>query len=183
MKGTVGATGAMVGFAAGVAQGDISAALTGAVAGGKAGSSIAGAGINVAKGIPDAYKNAKNDIVDTWNTGAYGEEYAQSAKGIREFKGTSEYKALKKTYGDNLTDDKINVMLKAGIKDKGTMSTVMEMGDMNKGIGYYNLAQACPDNIFYDNDKLKEYVGGYASKYGLNAKDTQTIIDNMKKFK
>ena len=110
LKGAVGATGAIVGFAAGVAQGDISAALAGAAAGGKAGSNLAGAGINAAKSLPGAYKNAKNNLVDIWNTGAYGEEYAQSAKQVREFKGTSEYKALKNTYGDKLTDDKVNMI-------------------------------------------------------------------------
>ena len=182
-KGFVGATGAMVGFAAGVAQGDISAAFKGAVAGGAAGTSLAGAGINTVKNIPSDIKNVANDVADTWNTGAYGQEYAQSAKEIREFKGTSTYKSLNDKYGEKLTDDKINVMLKAGIQDKGTMSKVMEMGDVGKAISYYKLAKACPDSIYYDTAKLSEYVKQVAETVGLNANDATTIVKNMKKFR
>ena len=125
IKASGGATGAMIGFASGVAQGDISAALTGAVAGGKAGSGLAQAGINIGKSIPGGVKNAANDLRDTWNTGAYGEEYAQNQKKVRDFKSTGAYKSLKKDFKEELTDDKIRIMLENGITDENNMRNVL----------------------------------------------------------
>lgn len=111
-----GIPGAMLGFAAGISQGDISAALTGAAAGGKAGS---GLGQKVANGVNFGnIKTSINNVQDTFNEGAYGEQYAQNMRMAREFKQTKEYKELKDEFGDLLTDEKLGEILNAAKKEQ-----------------------------------------------------------------
>lgn len=175
-----GITGAIAGFAAGVSQGDISAALAGAAAGRKAGKGISEAVTNINVGN---LKNSINNIQDTWNTGAYGEEYAKQAKEMREFKSTSAYEALKDKYKDNLTDDKLRAMLQAGINKQKDMDKVLGSDNMGDAIGYYTLAKKCPDSIYYDKKVLQNYVEELAGQVGLSQKDANTIVENMKKFR
>ena len=106
-----------------MAQGDAGKAFAGALAGGKAGKSI---GQRVVNSIDIGNMvNSINNIQDTFNEGAYGAEKAQSLKNIREFKGSSAYKSLKDKYEDKFTDEKLEAMLKAGIKDKGDIEKVL----------------------------------------------------------
>ena len=113
LKTATAATGAMLGFAGGVAKGDISEALKGAAAGGTAGAGLASSGIKFASNIKDNVKNLGNDIQDTYNGGAYGSEYAENMKMIRAYKQTSDYKELKELYKDQLTDEKLIEILNA----------------------------------------------------------------------
>ena len=106
-------TGTVLGFAGGVAKGDISEAFKGAAAGGTLGRGLANGGINLATNAGKNIKNLGNDIKDTWNEGAYGTEYAQDVKMARMYKQTSDYKELKNMYGDRLTDEKLIEILKA----------------------------------------------------------------------
>ena len=107
------ASGAMLGFAGGVAKGDISAALKGAATGGAMGNGLAKGGINIASNLSGKIQSLGNDIQDTYNEGAYGTEYAKDVKMVREFKQTSDYKDLKEKYKDQLTDEKLIEILKA----------------------------------------------------------------------
>ena len=107
------ASGAMLGFAGGVAKGDISAALKGAATGGAMGNGLAKGGINIASNLSGKIQSLGNDIQDTYNEGAYGTEYAQDVKMVREFKRTSDYKNLKEKYKDQLSDEKLIEILKA----------------------------------------------------------------------
>ena len=117
LKTVTAATGAMLGFAGGVAKGDISEALKGAAAGGVTGAGLASSGIKFASNIKDNVKNLGNDIQDTYNGGAYGSEYAENMKMIRAYKQTSDYRELKNLYKDQLTDEKLIEILKAAKKE------------------------------------------------------------------
>lgn len=110
------ASGAMLGFAGGVAKGDISAALKGVATGGAMGNGLAKGGINIASNLSGKIQSLGNDIQDTYNEGAYGEEYAQDVKRVREFKQTKEYKELKNEFGDKLSDEKLSELLKAAME-------------------------------------------------------------------
>ena len=118
LKTMTTAPGAMLGFAGGVAQGDVSAALQGALAGGAIGNGLAQGGIRLASNLGGKIQDLGNDIKDTYNEGAYGTEYAQNIKMVREFKQTSDYKELKQMYGDQLTDDKLSEILQAAMAEK-----------------------------------------------------------------
>ena len=173
----LGATGAMVGFATGVAQGDVSSALQGALIGGTAGK---GVGDRIGHGIDlSGVRKTMDEIEDTWNEGAYGAEYAQHAKEIREFKEGSTYQSLKGTYGDAFTDEKLSAMLQAGIKDKRDMEKVITSQNTSDAIGYYTLAKKCPDSIYYDDDKLQMYL----EDLGLSQTDAKTMRKNMREFR
>ena len=111
-------TGAMLGFAGGVAQGDVSAALKGAAGGGAIGNGLAQGGIKFASNLGGNVKKLGNDIKDTYNEGAYGAEYAQNIKMVREFKQTSSYNELRQKYGDQLTDEKLSEILQAAKEEQ-----------------------------------------------------------------
>lgn len=114
------ASGAMLGFANGVAKGDVSEALKGAVAGGTLGDGLAKGGINFASNLNGNIKNLGHDLQDTYNEGAYGTEYAQNVRRVREFKQTKEYKELKREFGDKLSDDKLSELLKAATDEQNS---------------------------------------------------------------
>lgn len=117
--GTVtGLSGAMLGFAGGVAQGDLGKAFSGAAAGGATGAGIGKAGVDFASNIGGNVKKSVNNLKDTWNEGAYGTEYAQNIRMMREFKETKEYKELRDEFGDNLTDEKLSEILNAARKEQ-----------------------------------------------------------------
>ena len=175
----LGATGAMIGFASGVAQGDLSAALKGAAAGGTAGYGLGKGAVNTVTGIPSNIANALGNIRDTYEEGAYGAGQAQNMKEIREFKSSSEYKSLKNTFGDKLTDESLGAMLQAGIKDKGDMEKVLKSGNTGEAIGYYTLAKKCPDSIYYDDTKLQMYL----EDLGVNQTDATIMRKKMREFR
>lgn len=173
----LGATGAMIGFATGVSQGNVSSALQNAFIGGATGQGLGsklGNGVNVG-GI----KNKINEIGDTWNEGAYGSEYAQNVKEIREFKSSSAYKNLKNTYGDNFSDENLGAMLQAGITEQKDMEKVLGSNNFDDAIGYYTLAKKCPDEIYYDDQKLQMYL----QDLGLSQTDASTMRKNMRAFR
>ena len=173
----LGATGAIAGFASGVAQGDVSAALTGAVAGGAAGKGVGqrlANGVNVGK-----IKSSINNVKNTFNEGAYGTAQAQNMAEMREFKSGSTYKSLKEKYGENLTDDKLSAMLQAGISRPKDMEKVLGSSNVDDAIGYYTLAQSCPDDIYYDDEKLQIFL----EDLELSKTDAETMRKNMKEFR
>lgn len=111
--------GAMLGLAAGLSQGDVSSAFKGAMAGGAATRGLAQKVGNDVTNIGNI-SNSIDNIQDTFNEGAYGAEYAQNAKNIREFKKTREYQELKNEFGDRLTDDKLGEILNAARNQQGS---------------------------------------------------------------
>ena len=117
LKTLTTATGAMFGFAGGVAKGDITEALKGAAGGGTIGAGLVNGGIKLASNIQDNVKNLVNDIQDTYNEGAYGSEYAKNMKMVKAYKQTSDYKELKNIYKDKLTDEKLIEILNAAKKE------------------------------------------------------------------
>ena len=118
LKTLSSASGAMLGFASGVAKGDISEALKGAVVGGTLGDGLAKGGINFASNFGGNIKNLGNDIQDTWNEGAYGTEYAENMKMVREFKQTDSYQELRKKFGEQLTDEKLSEIIKGAMEEQ-----------------------------------------------------------------
>ena len=155
----LGGSGAIIGFSAGVSQGDMGAALGGAVAGGAAGYNLGGRAYNGVADLPGNVNDTLNEIGDTWNEGAYGEEYANNVRFDREFRRSSTYKALRQKYGDNFSDEDVQEMLEAGITDKGAMEKILDNneGNINEAIAYYTLAKNCPDEIYYDKKMLKQF--------------------------
>ena len=173
-----GGAGAIIGFSAGVAQGDIGAAFAGAMAGGAAGKNLGQGAVNAVTSMPGNVKNAVNNIGDTWRAGAYGEEYANNVKFDREFRNSSTYKALKNN--PNFSDASVQAMLEAGITEQGAMEKILNGGgNVNDAIGYYTLAKKCPDSIYYDDAKLEMYL----EDLGLSQTDAKTMRDNMKKYR
>ncbi|MBQ8044588.1 MAG: hypothetical protein IJ272_10690 [Clostridia bacterium] len=162
-----GGTGAMIGFAAGVAQGDIGKAFAGAVAGGTAGGAL---GNRLGKGVVNLPKNTAegvttgwNNVKDTWNEGAYGEDYANNVKFDRAFRNSSAYSQLKRDSGfeDKVFDEKVSQMLDSGITDAKRMKKILKNHKkhprkyrMDKAIAYSELAAKCPDGILYENSKF-----------------------------
>ena len=67
-------TGAIIGMAAGISQGDLGAAATGFIAGGKAGNALGQRGVNTASKIADGVKNTVDSVVNTYKEGANEEE-------------------------------------------------------------------------------------------------------------
>ena len=108
----------MLGFAKGVADGDLGGAFSGAMAGGATGAGLGNASVDFASNLSGNVKNAFGNFQDTWNEGAYGSEYAQNIRMVREFKQTQEYKDLRKQYGDSLTDEKLGQIIAAARKQQ-----------------------------------------------------------------
>ena len=167
----------MVGLAAGVAQGDFSAAATGLLAGGKAGYYTGQKGVNAVASIKNIPDKAHN-VADVWREGAYGEEYAQNVKFDREFRKSSAYKELKDN--PNFSDSSIQSMLDAGITEKSAMEKILKSGgNIEDEIGYYTLAQKCPDSVYYDDNKLQQFL----QDLGLSQTNATIMRNQMKKYK
>lgn len=174
--------GGMIGFAAGAVNGDLTSAFAGMTAGRKAGKNIGNNAINLGADILNSQKtaqNAINSLKDVYNEEAYGTAYAENIKEIREFKGSSEYKALKDKHGDKFTDDKLSVMLQAGIKEKGDIDNILQSNNISDAIGYYTLAKKCPDSIYYDDDKLQQYL----EDLDISKTDAKIMRENMRKYR
>ena len=176
----VGGAGAMVGFAAGVAQGDFSAAATGLLAGGKAGYYTGQKGVNAVANLKNIPEKAHN-VADVFREGAYGEEYAQNVKFDREFRRSSAYKELKSQWKDDKNfDTNIQTMLDAGITDKNTMEKILKSGgNIEDEIGYYTLAKQCTESVYYDDNKLQQYL----QDLGLSQTNATIMRNKMKKYK
>ena len=82
----LGGTGALIGLAAGVAQGDVGSAFSGALAGAAAGKGLRQGVTNKAVSMGNSIKNFGHEFMDTAREGAYGAEYAEMMK----FKRTSD---------------------------------------------------------------------------------------------
>ena len=185
MKGAadfaLGGAGAIIGAAAGISQGSLGGALTGAVAGAHVGKGIRqGVSSYVGNSI-SGVRDFARDARDTFNEGAYGEGYAETVK----FKRTKDYKELnrayKEKYGAELSDDKLQLMIESGITDKRGMQAILENGkdNLEDAIGYYTLAKKCPEEIYYDDNKLETYL----HDLGLNNQDAKTMREKMREYK
>ena len=178
-----GGTGAMIGFAAGVAQGDVGAAFTGAVAGGAAlgtvgnrlGKGVANLPENIGKGVKTGWNNVKN----TYREGAYGEEAAQAIRFDEEFRNGSTYKALQSN--ENFSEESVQAMLNEGITDKKEMTAILDSGlNVNEAIEYSKLAKKCPDAIYYNDNMLRTF---WRRTMGVEEKDAEKIRDVLGQFK
>ena len=179
LKFSIGGTGAMLGLAAGITQGDMSAALAGATAGAAAGKGVANIIENKAKSVANIGKSIGN-IRETYESGSLGSaEAARNARFDRQFKRSSDYKAL--ANNSNFSEDKIDAMLEAGITDKSTMEKLLNNGGNNieEAIGYYTLAQKCDDSIYYDDDKLQTYI----EDLGIDSESAEEIRKKMRAYR
>ena len=179
----LGGTGALVGLAAGVAQGDVGAAFTGALAGAAAGKGLRQGVTNKAVSMGNSIKNFGHEFMDTAREGAYGAEYADMIK----FKRSSDYQELKKNHKDSLTDENLQTMLSAGITEKDAMGKILQNGSDNieDAIGYYTLAKECPDSIYYDRKILAQFIEDKLTEDGqsISSAEVERIVDNMKKYR
>ncbi|MBQ8044589.1 MAG: hypothetical protein IJ272_10695, partial [Clostridia bacterium] len=178
-----GGAGAMIGFAAGVAQGDIGKAFGGAVAGGTAGGALGnrlGKGVaklpeNIGKGVTTGWNNVKN----TYREGAYGEEVAKAIKFDEEFRNGSTYKALQSN--SNFSEESVQAMLDSGITDKKEMTAILDSGlDVNEAIKYNTLAKNCPNEIYYNDNMLRTF---WRRTMGVEEKNAERIRDVLGQFK
>ena len=148
----LGGTGAMIGLSAGIAQGDLGKAATGIMVGGKAGVYSGKRFINGVQNIEGKVKGTVNNIVDAYEENVYGPEYVES----------------------------IRAMSEAGITDKEDIEKILNSGlSTDDAIGYYTLAQNCPDDLYNDDEKLEIWL----QAQGLEETDAKTMKENMKKFR
>ena len=162
----LGGAGTLIGFSAGVAQGDIGKALGGAVAGANAGYNggqrLVNSGLNVANSAAHI-EDKRNNVKDTYNEGARGKEYVQNQQFDREFFKGEGYRQLKDKYPD-IPKEHIQDMLDAGITDTKRMSKILEKNrenprkyELRKAIAYSTLAKNCPNDILYSDNKFIRY--------------------------
>ena len=162
----LGGAGTLIGFSAGVAQGDIGKALTGAVAGGSAGyyggQKLVNAGVNAVDRAGNI-KDKWNNIEDTFNEGARGKEYVQNARFDRAFRESDDFKRLMKE-NPNIPDEHIQKMLDAGITEYKDMSKILKKNQehprkysIDKAIGYNELAKQCPNSVLYTDKKFIKF--------------------------
>ena len=174
-----GGAGAMIGFAAGVAQGDLGAALTGAAVGGTAGMNLGKGAVNLPGNIASGVKSGWNNIRDTYREGAYGEEVARAIKFDEEFRGGSTYRALQSN--PNFSEDSVQTMLNAGITDKKEMTKILDSRmDVNDAIKYHTVAKNCPNEIYYNDDMLRTF---WKTTMGIDEKNAERIRDVLGQFK
>ena len=174
-----GGAGAMIGFAAGVAQGDVGAALTGAAVGGTAGMNLGKGAVNLPGNIENGVKNGWNNLKDTYREGAYGAEAAGAIKFDEEFRKGSTYKALQSN--PNFSEDSVQAMLDAGITDKKEMTAILDSGiDVNDAIKYNTVVKNCPNEIYYNDDMLRTF---WKTTMGIDEKNAERIRDVLGQFK
>lgn len=158
-----GLTGAIIGFSAGVAQGDVGKAFSGMVIGATAGSYLARNTVDTVQDLTKKIPEAAHNVADTYREGAYGGEYASNVKIDREFRNSNAYNQLKRDSGfeDKIFDEKVSQMLDSGITDTKRMKKILKNHkkhprkySMDKAIAYSELAEKCPDGILYDNNRF-----------------------------
>ena len=187
-KGALGAvltgTGAIIGFSAGVAQGDASKAFTGMAAGVAAGRAIASNTVDTTRNLTKDIPEAAHRVGDTWRAGAYGEEYANNVRIDREFRNSNAYKELKKNseFTDREFDEKVSQMLDAGITDTKRMKKILKNHkkhprkySMDKAIAYSTMAEKCPEGILYNNSKFIRFCHDH------NIEISEEELENLRK--
>lgn len=163
----VGGTGAMLGLAAGITQGDMSAALAGLTTGWGTGKAVGDRITNFAENAVDRtekfIERPFGEIKDTAREGMYGSTVAQNMRFDEEFRSSTAYAKLKESKG--FSDDNVQKMLDAGITDSKKMEKILNKTaqhprkySIEKAIGYNTLAEKCPDGILYDNTKFIKYL-------------------------
>ena len=178
-----GGAGAMIGFAAGVAQGDLGAALTGAAVGGAAGMNLGKGAVALPENIGKGVKSGWSNLKDTYREGAYGAEAAGAIKFDEEFRKGSTYKALQSN--PKFSEESVQVMLDSGITDKKAMTAILDSKmDINEAIQGYQAAKNCPDEIYYSTEGLENFCNHLSSMPGkLNGKSINEIKSILGKFK
>lgn len=163
----IGGTGAMLGFAAGISEGNFQSALTGLAAGWGAGTAVGNKFTNFAENTVDGAKNFVErpfgEIKDSVREAKYGSDTARNMRFDEEFRASESYSKLKESKG--FSDDKVQKMLDAGITDSKRMGKILDKTaqhprkySIEKAIGYSALAEKCPDGILYDNTKFIRYL-------------------------
>ena len=174
-----GGAGAMIGFAAGVAQGDIGAALTGAAVGGAAGMNLGKGAVNLPGNIASGVKSGWSNLKDTYREGAYGADVAKAIKFDEEFRGGSTYKALQSN--PNFSEESVQAMLNAGVTDKKAMTAILDSRmDVNDAIKYHTVAKNCPNEIYYNDNMLRTF---WKRTMGIEEKNAERIRDVLGQFK
>ena len=175
--------GGAIGFAAGASQGDIGKAITGLAAGGTAGyyggQRLTDATFDVGNKIRNV-GNTIREVGDTYLEGAEGKEYVEKVR----FKRTQGYKDLTETA--NFSEESIDKMLAAGMRDPKEMEEILNKGGANieEEIGYYELAKQCPDEILFgDKENLQEYLKVILKKSNLDPSLAERIGNEIKKYR
>ena len=162
----LGGAGALIGFSAGAAQGDISKALGGVVTGGAAGyyggQKLVNSGLDAAHTVTHLNER-ENTIVDTYNEGARGKEYVQNRKFDRAFRASDDYQRLMDE-NPKTPDEYIQKMLDANITEYKDMDRILKKHkehprkySIDKAIGYATLAKECPNSILFNDKKFIRY--------------------------
>ena len=163
----LGGVGLTAGFAAGVSQGDVGKALTGAAAGATAGyyggQRLTSAVENTAHGVSHL-RDTVNEVKDTYNQGARGQEYVQNERIDREFFKGEGFAKLKAKHPE-ITKKEVQKMLNAGITDAKKMDKILtkvkkfpQKYNVDKAIAFATLAEKCPESIMYDDRKFIKYM-------------------------
>ena len=157
MRGTTRIAGATtlgtIGLAAGVATGDLKNAmvgLTGGVAAGnKLGRNLVDGGINLANRIVD--KNGNEDI-KRYNS--LVEKNPEKTDTIKEF-------------------------INAGITDTRKIEKALKKPyDVKKSLAYMKMAEKCPSNVLYNEEKFKDYL----LSYGIREEQADEIRKEVVSF-
>ena len=189
-KGFVGATGAIVGFSAGVAQGDVSRAFSGMGIGATAGTKIAQKTGETAVRMVEKVPEKIGEVVDTYREGAYGKEAVQNAKFDKAFRSSQEYEDLKKSAGLPQVefDRKVQKMLDSGISDAKKMKKILKNNkkdskrySMDKAIMYSKMADKCSDDILFDNNRFIRFCED--RKIDLSKEDLNELRKDIINFK
>ena len=161
-----------IGIAAGVATGDmknvIAGGTAGIAAGGRLGANAFDRGERIAgriKGLPDEARRIK---------------YGDAAYERMKFEASSEYQDLSSRY----SKDQISELYEAGIKDTSQMGSIldkMEKGNYGakEALAYMKMAEKCPEEILYDEDKFKNYL----SAYGISESKAAEIRKAVSSYK
>ena len=152
--GFMGLAGATIGFAGGVAQGDLKSAFVGATGG-------FAAGKNIGTGAVEGFTNLAEDIP------GIGDAF----RGVRETFMGGEYGSI----------EDVEAIKSAGITDEDEIEKILagSDGDISKAIGYYTLAKNCPAEIYNDDKKLEEYL----INLGLSETKAKEMRENMARFR
>lgn len=167
-----------IGFAAGIATGEMENAFAGAIGGITAGNKIGGNIVNTALNAKENLLRTGNDIKQTYENGKYGEKEAERRRKVREFKQTKEYRNLLEKFTGS--QEKIDKYIDAGIMDVSKIRIALTNNySVDNNIAYMNMAKLCPAEIFEDRDKFNVYL----ESHGIPKTNANEIYRAVRMFK
>ena len=184
-SGFTGATGALIGFSAGLSNGEMDDAFKGMAGGAVAGKTLGQAAVRKVTNI-ESPKKAIDEFRDTRREREVGEKQVKNDKFDRAFRQTQDYRNLQQN--PNFSDEKVQQMLDAGITDQKRMDKILKNNakhprkySMDRAIAYSQMAKTCKEEILYDNSKFLRYCND--KKIEIEEKDIKTLRKNIMDFK